>query len=43
MEDRRMDKRDARREKGIGIQNMRGACLVVAGFEDRGNVSGDKE
>lgn len=42
MEDRRMDKRDARREKGIGIQNMRGACLV-AGFEDRGNMSGDKE
>ena len=34
-----MDKRDARREKGIGIQNMRGACLVVAGFEDRENVS----
>lgn len=38
MEDRRMDKRDARREKGIEIQNMTGACLV-AGFEVRGKVS----
>ena len=34
-----MDKTDARREKGTEMQNMRGACLIVAGFEDRGKVS----